>query len=97
MADKKSQKPSSSKNPPFKKPIVKTELVTPSQLVSYDSHQITPVNSPVKTTSSSRMISLGKPIQQSLSFARALTNDYDTFAKQVAVPPPTAPTRGHSH
>jgi hypothetical protein len=97
MADKKSQKPSSSKNPPVKKPIVKTELVTPSQLVSYDSHQITPVNSPVKTTSSSKIVSHGKPIQQSLSFARALTSDYDTFAKQVVVPPPTTPTRGHSH
>ena len=62
MADKKSQKPSSSRNPPIKKPTIKTELITPSQLVSYDPHQITPVNSPIKTTSSSRMVSFGKPI-----------------------------------
>uniref|UniRef100_A0A2N9FX46 Uncharacterized protein n=1 Tax=Fagus sylvatica TaxID=28930 RepID=A0A2N9FX46_FAGSY len=47
--------------------------------------QITPVNSPVKTTSSSKIVSHGKPIQQSLSFARALTSDYDTFAKQDTI------------
>jgi hypothetical protein len=99
MADKKSQKPSSSRNSkPIKHPIVKNEkqfsleLVTPSQLATYDPHQITTVNSPIKT-SSSRMVSLGKPIQQSSSFAKALTSDYDPFAKKVAVPPPTAPTQ----
>ena len=59
MADKKSQKPSFSRNPPVKKPTVKPEIVTPSQLVTYDPYQGTPVNSPVKT-SSSRMVSLGK-------------------------------------
>jgi hypothetical protein len=63
-------------------------LVTPSQLVIYDPHQITPVNSPIKS-STSRMTSFGKPIQQSLSFARALTNDYDPFAKKKALPAPT--------
>ncbi len=35
------------------------------------------------------MTSLGKPIQQSQSFARALTNDYDPFAKKKALPAPT--------
>jgi hypothetical protein len=92
MADKKSQKPSSSKNPPVKKPTIKNELVTPSQFVTYDPHQITPVNSPIKT-SSSRMVSLGKPVRQSTSFAKALTSDYDPFVKQVVVPPPAAPTQ----
>ena len=89
MTDKKSQKPFSSRNPPVKPPTVKSELVTPSQLVTYDPHQITPVNSPVKPLSS-RMVSLGKPIQQSLSFSKALTSNYDPFAKKLAVPPPTA-------
>jgi hypothetical protein len=90
MADKKSQEPSSSKNStPVKKSTasVKNEppfspgLIIPSQLVFYDPHQITPVHSPIKT-STSRMVSLGKPIQQSQSFARALTSDYDPFAKR---------------
>ena len=93
MADKKSQKPSSSRNSnPIKNPItsVKSEqpfspgIVTPSQLVIYDPHQITPVK-----TSTSKMTSLGKPIQQSQSFARALTNDYDPFAKKKALLAPT--------
>jgi hypothetical protein len=93
MADKKSQKPSFSRNSnPVKKSIasVKNEppfcpgLITPSQLVTYDPHQITLVN-----PSTSRMTSLGKPIQQSPSFARALTNDYDPFAKKKALPAPT--------
>jgi hypothetical protein len=39
------------------------------------------------------MVSLGKPVQQNPSFARAITSDYDPFAKQVTVPPPTAPTK----
>uniref|UniRef100_A0A2N9G9K2 Reverse transcriptase/retrotransposon-derived protein RNase H-like domain-containing protein n=1 Tax=Fagus sylvatica TaxID=28930 RepID=A0A2N9G9K2_FAGSY len=56
--------------------------VTPSQFVTYDPHQITPVNSTVKT-SSSRMVSLGKPVRQSPSFAKALTSDYDPFAKAL--------------
>jgi hypothetical protein len=99
MADKKSPKPSSSRNPnPAKNSIVKNEqqfslgLVTPRQLATYDPHQITPVNSLIKT-SSSRMVSLGKPIQQSPFFAKALTSDYDPFAKKVDVPPPTTPTQ----
>ncbi len=99
MADKKSPKPSSSRNPnPTKNSIVKNEqqfslgLVTPRQLATYDPHQITHVNSPIKT-SSSRMVSLGKPIQQSPFFAKALTSDYDPFAKKVDVPLPTTPTQ----
>uniref|UniRef100_A0A2N9G049 Uncharacterized protein n=1 Tax=Fagus sylvatica TaxID=28930 RepID=A0A2N9G049_FAGSY len=60
MADKKSQKPSSSRNPPVKKPTVKPELVTPSQLVTYDPHSGTPINSPVKT-SSFRMVAVPPP------------------------------------
>ena len=91
MADKKSQKPSSSRiSNPVKNPItsVKSEqpfsvgLVTSSQLVTYDPHQIIPVKP-------SRMTSLGKPIQQSPSFARALANDYDLFAKKKALLAPT--------
>jgi hypothetical protein len=101
MADKKSQEPSSSKNStPAKKSTtsIKNEppfspgLIIPSQLVSYDPHQITPVHSPIKT-STSRMVSLGKPIQQSQSFARALTSDYDPFAKRMALPAPTTQTQ----
>ena len=64
MADKKSQKPSSSKNLNVKKPHVQPELLTPSQLVAYDPHQITPVNSSIKP-SSSGIVPLGKPVQQS--------------------------------
>jgi hypothetical protein len=91
MADKKTQKPSSNRNSnPVKKSLtpIKNEppfcpgLVNPSQLVTYDPHQITPVKP-------SRMTSLGKPIQQSPSFARALANDYDLFAKKKALPAPT--------
>ena len=97
MADKKPQKPSSNRNPnPIKKPLasVKNESpfclgqVTPGQLVTYDPHQVTPINSPTKL-STSIMISLGKPIQQGLSFARALSNDYDPFAKKKTPPVPT--------
>ena len=90
MADKKSQKTSSSRNPPVKPPTIKNERVTPSQFVTYDPHQITYVNSPVKTSS---LVSLGKLVQQNPSFARALTSDYDPFAKQVTIPPPTAPIK----
>ena len=97
MENKKSQKPSSSRNPnPAKKPLssVKNEppfclgLVTPSQLVTYDPHQTTLVNSPAKP-STSKMTSFGKPIQQGLSFVRALSNDYDPFAKKKTPPIPT--------
>jgi hypothetical protein len=89
MADKKSKKASFSSIPPNKLPSVKPELVTCSQLVKFDPHQITPVNSPDKP-SSSRMVSLGKPVQ-SLSFAKALTSDYDPFAKQKVASTPAAP------
>ena len=51
--------------------------------------QITPVNSPNKP-SSSRIVPLGKPMQQSPSFARALTSDYDPFAKQIVASTPAA-------
>jgi hypothetical protein len=88
MADKKSKNPSSNRIPPNKLHTVKPELVTPSQLVKFDPHQITHVNSPDKP-SSSRMVSLGKPVQQSPSFAKALTSDYDPFAKQIVASTPT--------
>ncbi len=81
MANKKSKKASSNKIPPDKLPTVKPELVTRSQLVKFDPHQITLVNSPDKP-SSSKMISLGKPVQ-SPSFAKALTSDYDPFNKHI--------------
>ena len=42
------------------------------------------------------MVSLGKPVQQSPSFAKALSSDYDPFAKQIVVPPPTAPTKSYA-
>jgi hypothetical protein len=101
MTDKKSQKPSFSKNSiPIKKSTasVKNEppfspgLVTPSQLVPYDPYQITPIHSPIKAFTS-RMVSLGKPVQQSQSFARALTSDYDPFAKKKALQAPTTQTQ----
>ena len=88
MADKKSKNPSSNKIPPNKLHTVKPELVTPSQLVKFDPHQITHVNSPDKP-SSSRMLSLSKPVQQSPSFAKALTSNYDPFAKQIVASTPT--------
>jgi hypothetical protein len=91
MADKKSKKASSSKIPPDKFPSVKPELVTPSQLVKFDPHQITHVNS-LDKLSSSRMVSLGKPIQ-SPSFAKALASDYDHFAKQIVASIPATPVK----
>ncbi len=88
MASKNSKKvvTSTSKVPPNKLPKIKPELVTPSQLVKYDPHQISPVNSPNKP-SSSRMISLSKPAQSS-SFAKALSESYDPFNKKIV---PTTP------
>ena len=62
MADKKPKKASSSRIPLDKLLTVKPELVTPSQLVKFDPHQITLVISPDKL-SSPRMVFLGKPVQ----------------------------------
>ena len=92
MADKQSKKASSSRISPDKLSTIKPELLTPSQLVTYDPHQITPTNSPVKS-SSSRIVSLGKPIQQSPSFARTLTSDYDPFNKQIVASTLAAPIK----
>jgi hypothetical protein len=83
MAGKNSKKAATSSNkvPPNKLPEIKPELVTPSQLVRYDPHQISPANSPNKP-SSFRMVSLGKPAQ-STSFAKALSESYDPFNKKI--------------
>ena len=92
MADKKSKKASSSSRiSPNKLPTVKSELVTLSQLVKFDHHQITTVNSPNKL-SSSRMVSLGKPAQ-STSFAKALTSPNDPFNKHIVPSTPAAPNQ----
>ena len=92
MANKKSKKASSSSRIPHDKlPTIKPELVTPSQLVTFYPHQITTVNSPNKP-SSSRMVSLGKPVQ-SPSFAKTLTRDYDPFNKQIVPSTPVAPIK----
>jgi hypothetical protein len=91
MADKKSKKAFSSRIPLDKLPNVKLELITPSQLVKFDPHQITLVNSPDKP-SFSRIVSLGKPVQ-SPSFAKALSSDYDPFAKQIVASTPVAPIK----
>ena len=93
MAGKTSKKAatSTSKVPPNKLPEIKPELVTPSQLVKYDPHQISPVNSSNKP-SSSRMISLGKPAQSS-SFAKTLSKSYDPFNKKIVPATPTAPVK----
>jgi hypothetical protein len=81
MTGKNSKKASSSSRiPPNKLLDVKLELITPSQLVKYDPHQITQINSPNKP-SSSRMVPLGKLVQ-STSSAKALSNDYDPFKKK---------------
>jgi hypothetical protein len=90
MAGKNSKKAatSSSRVPPNKLPDIKPELVTPSQLVRYDPHQISPANSSNKP-SSSRMVSLGKPAQNT-SFAKALTSDYDPFNKKIVPATPAA-------
>ena len=82
---------SSSKVPPNKLPDIKPELVTPSQLIKYDPHQISLVNSPNKP-SSSRMVSRGKPVQ-STSFAKALTSDYNPFNKKIVPATPAAPVK----
>jgi hypothetical protein len=95
MAGKNSKKAtSSSRIPPNKLPDVKPELVTPSQLVKYDPHQITQINSPDKP-SSSRMVPLGKPVQ-STSFAKALSSDYDPFNKKLVPATPAAPIKSRN-
>ena len=91
MADKKPKKASSSRIPLDKLLTVKPELVTPSQLVKFDPHQITTVNFPDKP-SSSKMVSLGKPAQ-STSFAKALTSSYDPFNKHIVPSTPVAPIK----
>jgi hypothetical protein len=93
MAGKNSKKAatSTSRVPPNKLPDIKPELVTPSQLVKYDPHQINPANSPNKP-SSSRMVSLDKPAQ-STSSAKAFTNDYDPFNKKIVLATPAAPVK----
>jgi hypothetical protein len=94
IAGKNSKKAASStrKVPPNKLPEIKPKLVTPSQLVRYDPNQISPANSPNKP-SSSRMVSLGKPAQSSTSFAKALTESYDSFNKKIVPASPAAPIK----
>jgi hypothetical protein len=95
MAGKNSKKAtSSSRIPPNKLPDIKPELVTPSQLVKYDPHQITQINSPDKS-SSFRMVPLGKPVQ-STSFAKALSSDYDPFNKKLVPTTPAAPIKSRN-
>ena len=98
MADKKPQKQPSNKpikndkpEPPFD---LFQGLVTPSQLIPYNPHQVTTVK-----PTSSKMTSLGKPVsQQGSSFSSALVSDYDPFAKKRLPPvssnfvkPPSTP------
>jgi hypothetical protein len=93
MAGKNSKKAasSSSKIPPNKLPDIKPELVTPSQLIKFDPHQIIITNSSNKP-SSSRMVPFGKPVQ-STSFAKALSNDYDPFNKKLVPATPATPIK----
>jgi hypothetical protein len=93
MAGKNSKKAATSSNrvPPNKLPDIKPELVTPSQLVKYNPHQITQIKSPDKP-SSSKMVSLSKPAQSS-SFAKALTSPYDPFNKHILPATPAAPIK----
>ena len=85
---------SSSRVTPNKLPDIKPELVTPSQLVKYDPHQITQIKSPDKS-SSSKMVSLGKPAQSS-SFAKGFTGPYDPFNKHIVPAIPAAPKKSKS-
>ena len=93
MAGKNSKKAATSSNkvPPNKLPEIKPELVTPSQPVRYDPHQISPANSPNKP-SSFRMVSLGKPVQSPF-FAKTLSRDYDPFNKQIVPSTLVAPIK----
>jgi hypothetical protein len=85
---------SSSRVTPNKLPDIKPELVTPSQLVKYDPHQVTQIKSPDKP-SSSRMVSLGKPAQSSF-FAKGLTSPYDPFNKHIVPAIPAATKKSKS-
>uniref|UniRef100_A0A2N9GMH7 Uncharacterized protein n=1 Tax=Fagus sylvatica TaxID=28930 RepID=A0A2N9GMH7_FAGSY len=91
MAGKNAKKATStsSKIPPNKLPEIKPELVTPSQLVRYNPQQASSQNNP----SSSRMVSLGKPVQSSSSFAKALVEPYDPFNKKIVPATPAAPIK----
>uniref|UniRef100_A0A2N9H851 Uncharacterized protein n=1 Tax=Fagus sylvatica TaxID=28930 RepID=A0A2N9H851_FAGSY len=89
MAGKNAKKATSSKIPPNKLPEIKPEPITPSQLVRYNPQQASSQNNP----SSSRMVSLGKPVQYSSSFAKALTESYDPFNKKIVPATPAAPTK----
>jgi hypothetical protein len=91
MASKNAKKATStsSKIPPNKLPEIKPELVTPSQLVRYNPQQASSQNNP----SSSRMVSLGKPVQRSSSFAQTLTESYDPFNKKIVPTIPAAPIK----
>ena len=88
MAGKNAKKATStsSKIPPDKLPQIKPELVTPSQLVRYNPQQASPQNKP----SSSRMVPLGKPVQSSSSFAKALVESYDPYNKKIVPATPAA-------
>ena len=91
MAGKNAKKATStsSKIPPNKLPKIKPELVTPSQLVRYNPQQASSQNN----LSSSRMVSLGKPVQSSFSFAKALLEPYDPFNKKIGPATPAAPIK----
>jgi hypothetical protein len=91
MAGKNAKKATStsSKIPPNKLPEIKPELVTPSQLVRYNPQQASSQNNP----SSSRMVSLGKPVQSSSSFAKALVESYDPYNKKIVPATPAAPIK----
>jgi hypothetical protein len=92
MAGKNAKKATStsSKIPSNKLPEIKPELVTPSQLVRYNPQQASSQNNP---SSSSRMVSFGKPIQSSSSFAKALVEPYDPFNKKIVPATPAAPIK----
>ena len=89
MAGKNAKKATSSKIPSNKLPEIKPEPITLSQLVRYNPQQASSQNNP----SSSRMVSLGKPVQYSSSFAKALTESYDPFNKKIVPATPAAPTK----
>jgi hypothetical protein len=89
MASKNAKKATSSKISPNKLSEIKPEPITPSQLVRYNPQQASSQNNP----SSSRMVSLGKPVQSSSSFAKALTESYNPFNKKIVPATPAAPIK----